>query len=105
MVVLDPPRQGCPPAVIRSVFRKMRPPIVVYVSCNPEALASDLAAILDAGYDATLVQPVDMFPHTTHIETVVRLEARRQGRGLRSSVSGATGLRSPVSGLRSKRLS
>lgn len=76
LVVLDPPRQGCPPSVIRTLFRQMQPPIVVYVSCNPEALASDLIAITGAGYEVSRVQPVDMFPHTTHIETVVRLEAR-----------------------------
>ena len=80
VVVLDPPRQGCPPSVIRTVFRKMRPATVVYVSCNPDALAAELVAIDDAGYEAVLVQPVDMFPHTTHIETVVRLEARRRTR-------------------------
>ena len=80
VVVLDPPRQGCPPSVIRTVFRKMRPATVVYVSCNPDALAAELVAIDDAGYEAVLVQPVDMFPHTTHIETVVRLEARRPPR-------------------------
>jgi 23S rRNA (uracil1939-C5)-methyltransferase len=80
VVILDPPRQGCPPAVIRTLFRKMRPPTIVYVSCNPESLAAELVAIVDAGYEAVHVQPVDMFPHTTHIETVVRLEARRAPR-------------------------
>ena len=71
VVVLDPPRQGCPPEVIAGVFGRIRPPRVVYVSCNPEALASEWPAIAAAGYRAERVQPVDMFPHTTHIETVV----------------------------------
>jgi 23S rRNA (uracil1939-C5)-methyltransferase len=70
-VVLDPPRQGCPPAVIERVFGRIKPPRVVYVSCNPEALAAEMPPILDAGYAVDRVQPVDMFPHTTHIETVV----------------------------------
>lgn len=69
-VILDPPRQGCPPDVIARVFERMRPMRVVYVSCNPDALAADLRSILAAGYGADRVQPVDMFPHTTHVETV-----------------------------------
>ena len=70
-VVLDPPRQGCPPGVIAGVFEGIRPPRVVYVSCGPEALAEELPVILKAGYRVTRVQPVDMFPHTDHIETVM----------------------------------
>jgi 23S rRNA (uracil1939-C5)-methyltransferase len=69
-VVLDPPRQGCAPEVIGRVFAGIRPKRVVYVSCNPEALAREMPVIFDAGYVADRVQPVDMFPHTTHIETV-----------------------------------
>jgi 23S rRNA (uracil1939-C5)-methyltransferase len=75
-VLLDPPRQGCPPAVIERVFGRIRAPRVVYVSCNPEALAAELPSILDAGYTIDRVQPVDMFPHTTHIETVVTFSRR-----------------------------
>ena len=70
-VVLDPPRQGCPPAVLAAVFEKMRPAKAVYVSCNPEALAGELPMILTAGYRVTRAQAVDMFPHTNHIETVI----------------------------------
>ena len=69
-VVLDPPRQGCSPEVIVRVFGRIKPARVVYVSCNPEALASELPTILEAGYTVDHVQPVDMFPHTTHIEAV-----------------------------------
>jgi 23S rRNA (uracil1939-C5)-methyltransferase len=73
-VVLDPPRQGCPTAVLSAVFEQIRPAKVVYVSCNPNALAQELPGILKTGYRVTLVQPVDMFPHTDHIETVMAFE-------------------------------
>jgi len=69
-VVLDPPRQGCAPAVIDAVFARLAPPRVVYVSCNPAALAEELPAIVAAGYRVRSVQPVDMFPHTPHVEAV-----------------------------------
>ena len=72
-VVLDPPRQGCPPEVLDAVFTQIAPSRAVYVSCNPEALAAELPVILDAGYRVTRLQAVDMFPHTDHIETVVAL--------------------------------
>ena len=73
-VVLDPPRQGCPPRVLSAVFEQMRPPKVVYVSCNPDALAKELPGILKAGYRVARAQAVDMFPHTNHIETVIAFE-------------------------------
>ncbi|MEP7119235.1 MAG: 23S rRNA (uracil(1939)-C(5))-methyltransferase RlmD, partial [Acidobacteriota bacterium] len=69
-VVLDPPRQGCPLPVLDAVFRRLAVPRAIYVSCNPEALAAELPSILDAGYAVTSVQPVDMFPHTPHVEAV-----------------------------------
>lgn len=72
-VVMDPPRQGCPPRVLAAVFEQMRPATVVYVSCNPDALAGELPVILKAGYRVTRAQAVDMFPHTNHIETVMVL--------------------------------
>jgi 23S rRNA (uracil1939-C5)-methyltransferase len=72
-VILDPPRQGCPPSVLSAVFDKISPPRAVYVSCNPDALATELPVILRAGYEVDRIQAVDMFPHTDHIETVVRL--------------------------------
>lgn len=75
-VVLDPPRQGCPPAVLDWLFRTLRPRRAVYVSCNPEALARDFRRALPAGYRIDRVQPVDMFPHTAHIETVAVLDRR-----------------------------
>jgi 23S rRNA (uracil1939-C5)-methyltransferase len=73
IAILDPPREGCTPAVIDLVFARVRPPRAVYISCNPEALARDLAQIAAHGYRIGSVQPVDMFPHTGHVETVVTL--------------------------------
>jgi 23S rRNA (uracil1939-C5)-methyltransferase len=73
-VILDPPRQGCPPQVISAVFEHIRPPKVVYVSCNPEALAGEVPSILKAGYKVSRLQPIDMFPHTHHIETIVSFD-------------------------------
>ncbi len=72
-VVLDPPRQGCPPAVLAAVFETIAPPRAVYVSCNPDALALELPVILKAGYRVAHLHAVDMFPHPDHIETVVVL--------------------------------
>jgi 23S rRNA (uracil1939-C5)-methyltransferase len=77
LVVMDPPRAGCPAAVIDRLFGDLKPPAVVYVSCNPEALARELPSILENGYGVGRVQPVDMFPHTTHLETVVSLTRER----------------------------
>lgn len=75
-VVLDPPREGCPPEVLEWLFGTVRPARIVYVSCNPEALARDLRFVAPARYAITRVQPVDMFPHTAHIESVTVLERR-----------------------------
>jgi tRNA/tmRNA/rRNA uracil-C5-methylase (TrmA/RlmC/RlmD family) len=55
----------------------MRPACAVYVSCNVEALATELPIILEAGYRVESVRAVDMFPHTDHIEVVVRLTRRQ----------------------------
>lgn len=79
-VILDPPRQGCPPRVLETVFRTLRPARVVYVSCSPEALARDMALVEGTGYQFERVQPVDMFPHTAHVETVVVLARGKRAR-------------------------
>ncbi len=73
VVVLDPPRTGCPRPVLDWICRTLGPPTVIYVSCNPEALVADLPLPLGSGYSIHVVQPVDMFPHTPHIEAVVVL--------------------------------
>lgn len=74
VVVLDPPREGLPPQVVREVFGRLRPRRGILVSCNPAALARDLPLALRAGYRALRVQPLDMFPHTPHVEAVAVLE-------------------------------
>ncbi len=73
VVILDPPRDGCSPDVVDGVFGRIRPATAVYVSCDPGSLARDLAAIAPHGYRVESLQPVDMFPHTPHIETVALL--------------------------------
>lgn len=69
LVILDPPRPGVHSKIIKSLL-KNRPKRVVYVSCNPTTLARDLAMLIGGGYKLKEVQPIDMFPHTYHIETV-----------------------------------
>jgi 23S rRNA (uracil1939-C5)-methyltransferase len=73
VVVADPPRAGFHPRALRSLVA-LRAPRVVYVSCNPATLARDLQTLRAGGYRVAAVQPVDMFPHTPHIEVVVRLD-------------------------------
>lgn len=73
-VVLDPPREGCGASVIDRVLGQSGPARAVYVSCDPESLARDLARMTTRGYAIAWIQPVDMFPHTPHIETIVVLD-------------------------------
>jgi len=80
VVVLDPPREGCAASVLESVFGVHRPAGAVYVSCNPESLARDVARITPHGYAVRSMQPVDMFPHTPHVETVVVLDRANEDR-------------------------
>ena len=72
VVMLDPPRKGCDEATLSAVVR-MAPRRVVYVSCNPATAARDAAWLEQNGYHAEKVQPVDLFPRTKHVETVVLL--------------------------------
>ncbi|WP_294158211.1 23S rRNA (uracil(1939)-C(5))-methyltransferase RlmD [uncultured Selenomonas sp.] len=76
VVVVDPPRAGCTPVVLQT-FANMHPDRIVYVSCNPASLARDLAILDNLGYHAEKVQPVDMFPETSHVESVTKLVKKR----------------------------
>ncbi len=79
VMIVDPPRAGMHADVVATILRAA-PSRIVYVSCNPATQARDLA-ILHEKYDVTAVQPVDMFPHTQHVENVVRLDLRPQTGG------------------------
>jgi 23S rRNA (uracil1939-C5)-methyltransferase len=74
VIITDPPRAGMHPDVVETILRAA-PEAIVYVSCNPATQARDLE-LLSEKYAVTRVQPVDMFPHTHHVENVVRLERR-----------------------------
>jgi 23S rRNA (uracil1939-C5)-methyltransferase len=72
VLVVDPPRKGCDEALLQTII-DMKPKKVVYVSCNPATLARDLRILEDGGYQTLEVQPVDMFPQTTHVECVAQI--------------------------------
>ena len=74
VIITDPPRAGMHPDVVQTIIRTA-PRRIVYVSCNPATQARDLA-LLDQYYKVEAVQPVDMFPHTPHVENVVLLDKR-----------------------------
>ncbi len=74
VIITDPPRAGMHEKLVQKI-NEMQAPIVVYVSCNPATQARDLN-LLDEKYAVTKIQPVDMFPHTHHIENVVQLKLR-----------------------------
>ena len=76
VVFLDPPRAGSTPECIAAV-NKMKPRRVVYVSCDPETLARDVAAFTRLGWRAAKFCPVDLFPQTKHVETVVLLSHKK----------------------------
>ena len=76
VIITDPPRAGMHPDVV-NVILQSAPKRIVYVSCNPATQARDLQ-LLDSKYSVKAVQPVDMFPHTHHVENVVLLEIRQE---------------------------
>jgi len=75
VVVVDPPRKGCDEKVLDTIV-SMKPDRVVYVSCNPSTLARDLAYLDERGYKCVEIQPVDMFPHTMHVECVAKIKRK-----------------------------
>lgn len=78
VLIVDPPRAGMHPKVVEQIIR-MRPKRFVYVSCNPISQAKDLSLMKDT-FEIETVQPVDLFPHTYHIENVVKLRARNENK-------------------------
>lgn len=74
VIITDPPRAGMHPDVVKSIL-EADPQRIVYVSCNPATQARDIS-LLDSNYKLTKAQPVDMFPHTYHVENVVLMERR-----------------------------
>lgn len=74
-VILDPPRKGCDPKLLDFLAAKSIPKIV-YISCNPETLARDMAYLTKKGYGFSEITPVDLFPRTAHVETVVLMSRR-----------------------------
>ena len=75
VIIVDPPRVGLHPQALSAVITH-RPEKIIYVSCNPATFARDLGEFLKNGYDLRTVQPVDMFPHTAHIELVALLQRK-----------------------------
>jgi len=75
VVITDPPRAGCSIKFLKSLI-KLSPKRIVYISCNPETQARDLNVLSKNGYTIKKIQPVDLFPHTNHIETVALLSKK-----------------------------
>jgi 23S rRNA (uracil1939-C5)-methyltransferase len=73
VVIIDPPRSGMHPKLPEKIIQ-LNPTKIIYASCNPATLARDLKTLCETTYHITRVQPIDMFPHTAHCETVVLLE-------------------------------
>ncbi len=73
VVIVDPPRKGCERSALEAIM-EMAPARIVYVSCKPATLARDLAILATGGYRVETVQPVDQFPHSVHVECVIRLQ-------------------------------
>ena len=76
--VIDPPRAGCAPEVIATLIARSIDR-VVYVSCDPATLARDAKSLIAGGYRLSEAQPIDLFPHTYHIETVAHFQWMGQG--------------------------
>lgn len=77
VVFMDPPRSGSSETFLQQLI-KLSPKRIVYISCNPETQARDLRLLCRGGYNVEKIQPVDMFPHTNHVETVVLLSHKKQ---------------------------
>ncbi len=78
LVIIDPPRKGCEAKLLQTITN-MQPAKIIYVSCNPATLARDIAILERRGFTSKEVQPVDMFPQTTHVETICLLASKIKG--------------------------
>lgn len=72
ILVLDPPRKGVSSSLLNQILESHIPKII-YISCNPDTLARDLACLVEGGYQIEKIQPIDMFAHTVHVETITLL--------------------------------
>ena len=75
LIILDPPRKGCEGDILK-IIRKLDIKHIIYISCNPATLARDLLILRELEYEVKLVQPVDMFPHTPHVESICYLQKK-----------------------------
>ncbi|QRG86411.1 class I SAM-dependent RNA methyltransferase [Bulleidia sp. zg-1006] len=73
IVIVDPPRKGCSLETLKSI-EKMKPEKMVYISCAPSTLARDLEILQGMGFKIKLVQPIDLFPMTTHVECIALIQ-------------------------------
>ena len=76
-VILDPSRQGCDRRALEATI-KLAPKKIAYVSCEPKALANDLAILVEGPFEVSLVQPIDLFPNTHHTECLVILSLKEE---------------------------
>ena len=75
VLILDPPRAGLHPKTLKEILR-INPKKIIYVSCNPTTQARDVREFINSNYIMGKVQPIDMFPHTHHIECVITLDKK-----------------------------
>jgi len=86
VLIIDPPRAGMHKDVVRKIL-DLATEKIVYVSCNPATMARDLAEMKDS-YEVVEIQPVDLFPHTYHVESVAKMVRKRTVQGTRPTAHG-----------------
>ena len=74
MVIIDPPRTGLHPKALEYIAKNIQTSKIIYISCNPPTLARDMAFLQENGWKTKKIKPVDMFPHTPHIECIAEIE-------------------------------
>ena len=75
VLLMDPPRAGSTPEFLEAAT-SLAPERIVYISCNPATQARDVRQLVESGYEVRAIRPVDMFPHTDHVEPIVMLEKK-----------------------------